>query len=118
MFVSFFRRPSCAAWKKYVPWFILACSLGAPPKTLGRQVSLKGVSVWSGGWEREGNAGWDLQMAVEVDDGYRAIFSVDGTQKRECDSMVSSKSDQARKCFAFLRWAGLVGMCVRWAAQK
>ena len=45
MFESLARRPSWAAWKKYVPWLMLACSLGEPPKTLGRQVSLFEKSV-------------------------------------------------------------------------
>ena len=41
-------------------------------------------------------------MAVEVDNGYRSVFPVDGTEERECDGVVTSESDQTRKRCAFL----------------
>jgi hypothetical protein len=43
-----------------------------------------------------------LQVAVKVDDSDGSVFSVDGTKKRECDGVVSSKCDQTRECFASL----------------
>ena len=45
---------------------------------------------------------WGLQMAVKVDDGDGAIFSVDRTEKRECDGVISSESDQTRESLACL----------------
>jgi len=45
---------------------------------------------------------WGLQMAVKVDDGDGAVFSVDGTEKGECDGVVSSESDQTRERLACL----------------
>lgn len=43
-----------------------------------------------------------LQMAVKVDDGDGAVFSVDGTEKGEGDGVVSSESDQTRERLACL----------------
>ena len=41
-------------------------------------------------------------MAVKVDDGDGTVFAVDGTEERECDGMVASEGDQARKCSTLL----------------
>ena len=41
-------------------------------------------------------------MAVKVDDGDGAVFSVDGTEKGEGDGVVSSESDQTRERLACL----------------
>ena len=71
---------------------MLACSEGAPPKTLGRQVSLDGGVIGS---FKGGNTRVDLglQMAVKVDDGDGPVFSVDGTEKGEGDGVVASEGD-------------------------
>ena len=66
---------------------MLACSLGAPPKTLGRQVSLcEGQHVGLGVWKEGG----DVQMAVKVDDGDGTVFAVDGAEEGECDCVIAS----------------------------
>jgi len=41
-------------------------------------------------------------MAVKVDDGDGTVFTVDGTEERECDGMVASEGDQTRKCGTLL----------------
>jgi len=43
-----------------------------------------------------------IEMAVKVDDGDGAVFSVDGTEKGEGDGVVSSESDQTRERLACL----------------
>jgi len=95
---------------------MLACSLGAPPKTLGRQVSLFRGLIRD--QEREGRGGASVQMAVKVDDGDGAVFAVDGAEEGESDGVVTSKGDHTRECFAMLRRTGLVGVGVGSAAQE
>lgn len=62
MLESLASRPSCDAWKKYVPWLMEACCEGAPPKTLGFQVSLEGGRKEGVSWEfgRGGEKGVDI----------------------------------------------------------
>ena len=103
MLESFARSPSLWAWKKYVPWLIEACLLGAPPKTLGRQVSLQAkgqtetpILYENGRVVR--NRGI-LQMAVKVDDTNGPVCPVHTSQKWEGNCVISAERDDPWQCF-------------------
>lgn len=71
---------------------MLAASDGEPPKTFGRPVSrvnknraMMGQIILTG-----------VQMTVEVNDGNRSISSIEGTQQRESNGMITAKSDDSR----------------------
>lgn len=57
-------------------------------------------------------------MAVEVDDTDWPVIAVDGTEQRESDGVVTSKSDQARQCSSLLGRSRFLSMGVRCAAQQ
>src|ERR1700760_1778549 len=46
--------------------------------------------------------GWELQVAVEVNDAYGAVGAVDRAKKRKSDGMVTTKGDDARERLATL----------------
>lgn len=65
-----------------------AISEGAPPKTLGRPITVSG-SVFDLMLELT-----CVQMAVEVDDGYRSVGAIDRAEQWKGDGMVTSQCDQ------------------------
>lgn len=92
---------------------MLACFDGAPPKTLGFQVSLVFLS-------RESDSsmwGSDSQMAVEMDYADRSIGFVYAPQQRQRDSVVSAKRDDSRQRLPMLGRAQLVCVGGRLAHQ-
>jgi hypothetical protein len=59
-----------------------------------------------------------VKMAVEVDNADWAIGAIDGTKKRQRDSVVSTKSDHSRQGLTALRVeTGLVGVGLGRAAE-
>ena len=78
-----------------------ACFEGAPPKTLGRQVSLW-ISRLSKGVERERRE-WaeNVQVGVKVDDADGTVGSCDAAEKRQGDGVVAAESDDSGECLAF-----------------
>lgn len=87
-----------------------ACFVGAPPKTLGRQVSLIGAvrELLVGGWRKRG-----LQMRVEVNDADGTVCTVNASEKWQSNGVVAAESDHTGKRCSLERWAFLVGVCRR-----
>lgn len=48
------------------------------------------VGLWDGRGVMELEVGYYVQMAVKVDDGYGAVFAVDGAEEGEGDGVVTS----------------------------
>lgn len=57
-------------------------------------------------------------MAVKVNDTDGSVVAVDGAQQRKSDSVVTTKSDQARQSSSLLGWARLVSMGVGRTTQE
>lgn len=49
-----------------------------------------------------------VEMGVEVDDRDRAVSTVDGTEERESDSVVTTEGDDSREGFAVFCWSLLL----------
>lgn len=58
-----------------------------------------------------------VEMTVEVNHCHGSVGSVDGSKERQCDRMVTTKSDNSRESPALQCRARLVCICGWWARE-
>lgn len=58
-----------------------------------------------------------IEMAVKVNNRYRTVGAVDGTQQREGDGVVASQRDDPRQGLAVLGRAFLLSVCLGGAGE-
>jgi hypothetical protein len=52
-------------------------------------------------------------MAVKMNDSHRPICTVDGSEERKCNGVVTAEGDDSRQSLALQGWTDLVCICDR-----
>lgn len=54
-------------------------------------------------------------MAVKVNDSHRPVCTVDGSEERKCDGVITAEGDDSGQSLSLLSWTDLVCVCDRCA---